>query len=93
MTTTSRTPHQQVVDAVDEIVAPIDWEAIFEIVTGADRDVPLLGNPREMLLAQAARAALEVERRLGMPGLAELVARHEWLKTRSRDGGRVNLRT
>lgn len=33
--------------------------------------------------ADAAKAALHVERDVGLPGLAELVVRHEWLKTRA----------
>ena len=33
--------------------------------------------------SRAAKAALAVERDVGLPGLAELVVRHEWLKTRA----------
>ncbi len=61
-----------------------DWGAILTLleVDRRHRALHLLDGvvPQWLPAAKAARAALEVERQIGMDGLAELVVRHEALR-------------
>ena len=79
------TPHAQIRAAVLSFTDR--WDVVLSIleVDRRHHDLHLLdGVPPGPWspCGNAARAALQVERQVGMPGLAELVARHEALRVR-----------
>lgn len=78
-------PHEQIRAAVLSLTDR--WDVVLSILE-VDRQHAALrlldGVPPGPWspCSSAAKAALEVERQVGMPGLAELVARHEALRMR-----------
>lgn len=82
---TATSPHAQIRAAVLPLTGR--WDVVLSILEVDRRHQALHlldGVPPGPWspCARAARAALDVERQVGLPGLAELVARHEALRVR-----------